>query len=190
VPLSPRLACSPPPAYAQDTEPTPASILAAAPASDWRAIGPADLAGDDPGPDRDGNAREVTIQLLPAAVQPGWVDNIRTLAKAHWWDGTSVYRVVDNWVAQWGDGEDEDRDAKAAARRAAVCAGERVSHALSRPAPTDGRDFVLTPAREEIIVNRWIDSYAVTAFVAGWPIALDDTGGRTAGRCIATVRSA
>ena len=25
------------------------------------------------------------------------------MAKAHWWDGTSVYRVVDNWVAQWGD---------------------------------------------------------------------------------------
>jgi len=34
------------------------------------------------------------------------------LAKAHWWDGTSVYRVVDNWVTQWGDGEDDPKKAK------------------------------------------------------------------------------
>src|SRR5690606_37553001 len=42
----------------------------------------------------------------------GWTQNIRTLAKGHWWDGTSVYRVVDNWDAQWGDGEDDQAKAK------------------------------------------------------------------------------
>jgi peptidylprolyl isomerase len=101
------------PALAQEAEPpTPASIVAAAPALDWRAIDPADLLVMTLAPDRDGNERLVTIQLMPPPFSQGWVGNIRTLAKAHWWDGTSVYRVVDNWVAQWGDGEDEGREAK------------------------------------------------------------------------------
>jgi peptidylprolyl isomerase len=89
---------------------TPASIVAAAPASDWRPIDPADLLVMDLAPDREGRPRRVVIQLMPEPFSRGWVGNIRSLAKAHWWDGTSVYRVVDNWVAQWGDGED---DAKA-----------------------------------------------------------------------------
>jgi len=93
------------PAYAQDAAepPTPGSLVAAAPASDWRAIDPADLLVITLAPDRDGKPREVVIQLLPAPFSQGWVGNVRALAKAHWWDGTSVYRVVDNWVAQWGD---------------------------------------------------------------------------------------
>ena len=49
---------------------------------------------------------------MPPPFSQGWVGNIRTLAKAHWWDGTSVYRVVDNWVAQWGNGEDDPKKAK------------------------------------------------------------------------------
>ena len=93
------------PAVAQDAaEPvTPASVVAAAPASDWRAIDPADLLVMTLAPDRDGRPRTVVVQLMPAPLSQGWVGNVRTLAKAHWWDGTSVYRVVDNWVAQWGD---------------------------------------------------------------------------------------
>lgn len=101
------------PAAAQEAEPpTPASVVAAAPASDWRPIDPADLLVMDLAPDRDGNPRRVIIQLLPPPFSQGWVENVRTLAKAHWWDGTSVYRVVDNWVAQWGDGEDDEAKAK------------------------------------------------------------------------------
>ena len=101
------------PAAAQEAElPTPASIVAAAPASDWRRIDPADLLVMDLTPDRAGKPRRVVIQLLPPPFSQGWVGNIRTLAKAHWWDGTTVYRVVDNWVAQWGDGEDDEAKAK------------------------------------------------------------------------------
>lgn len=90
------------PSQAQDAPepPTPASIVAAAPAEDWRAIDPADLMVMTLAPDRDGNPREVVIQLMPPPFSQGWVENIRTLARAHWWDGTTVYRVVDNWVAQ------------------------------------------------------------------------------------------
>src|SRR6187551_2094361 len=107
------------PALAQDAPepPTPASIVAAAPAADWRAIAPADLLVMTLAPDRDGPSagsgpREVVIQLMPAPFSRGWVGNLRTLARAHWWDGTTVYRVVDNWVAQWGDGEDDEAKAK------------------------------------------------------------------------------
>ncbi len=101
------------PLAAQEAElPTPASIVAEAPASDWRAIDPADLLVMTLAPDANGNPRKVVIQLIPPPFSQGWVDNIRALAKAHWWDGTSVYRVVDNWVAQWGDGEDDEREAK------------------------------------------------------------------------------
>ncbi|HTN15459.1 MAG TPA: peptidylprolyl isomerase [Sphingomonadaceae bacterium] len=82
---------------------TPNSIVAATPAADWIAIDPADLMVMDLAPDRDGNERRVVIQLMSAPFGRGWVGNIRKLAAAHWWDGTSVYRVQDNYVVQWGD---------------------------------------------------------------------------------------
>jgi peptidylprolyl isomerase len=81
------------PAAAQKPSPSPSEPIAA----DWRPI-PDDellvvnLAGD----------RRVVIRLAPAAA-PVHVANIRALARAHWWDATSVYRVQDNYVAQWGD---------------------------------------------------------------------------------------
>ena len=54
-------------------------------------------------PDAKGKARRVVIQLMPPPFSQGWIGNIRKLAAAHWWDGTSVNRVQDNYVAQWGD---------------------------------------------------------------------------------------
>jgi len=92
--------------------PTPASVVAAAQPSEWKVIDPADLLVMDLALDRDGNPRQVVIQLIPPPFSQGWTGNIRALARAHWWDGTSVYRVVDNWVAQWGDGEDDEAKAK------------------------------------------------------------------------------
>ena len=99
------------PATAQEP-PTPASVVAAARAAEWSAIDPADLLVMELAPDAAGQPRTVVIQLLPPPFSQVWAGNIRTLAKAHWWDGTTVYRVVDNWVAQWGDGEDDKAEAK------------------------------------------------------------------------------
>ena len=78
-------------------------VVATASADEWVDIDPADLLVMDLAPDRDGRPRRVVIQLLPRPFSQGWVDNIRTLATAHWWDGTSVNRVQDNYVVQWGD---------------------------------------------------------------------------------------
>ncbi|WP_046347490.1 peptidylprolyl isomerase [Sphingomonas changbaiensis] len=81
----------------------PSEIVAAAPAADWVDIAPNDLLVMQLAPDRDGAGRKVVIQLMPPPFSQPWIANIRTLAKAHWWDGTAVTRVQDNYVAQWGD---------------------------------------------------------------------------------------
>lgn len=87
---------APPPA-------SPGEIANAAPRGEWVAIAPADLLVIDLAPAANGKARRVVVQLMPAPFSAGWVANIRRLAAAHWWDGTSVNRVQDNYVAQWGD---------------------------------------------------------------------------------------
>ena len=172
------LALSAAPLAAQDGSaeaPTPGSIVAAADASEWSAIDPADLLVMELAPGAGGEARQVVIQLVPPPFSEGWTGNIRALARAHWWDGTSVYRVVDNWVAQWGD-VDEAKPLPEGLRE--VPESEYVTPVQRDPAGV--RDFVLTPERAEIVINRFVDSYAVTGFVAGWPVGLDDEGGRTA----------
>jgi cyclophilin family peptidyl-prolyl cis-trans isomerase len=50
--------------------------------------------------------RHVTIRLA-AALAPQHVANIKALIAARWWDGESVYRVQENWVAQWGDASEK-----------------------------------------------------------------------------------
>jgi peptidylprolyl isomerase len=155
--------------------PTPASIVAAAPASHWKRIDPADLLVMDLSPDAAGTPRRVIIQLVPKPFSEGWTGNIRAMAKARWWDATSVYRVVDNWVAQWGD-VDETKPLPEGLRTMAP--GEFVSPVARDPQGI--RDYILTPEREEIVVSPFVDSYAIPAFVAGWPVGLDQQGGATA----------
>ncbi len=107
------------PAAAQEAPegaPSPNEIVAGAPQSEWVAIAPDDLLVMTLAPDRDpgspsgagGNARQVVIQLMPPPFSQGWVENIRTLARAGWYDGTSINRVQDNYVVQWGDPDGED----------------------------------------------------------------------------------
>ncbi|WP_109354637.1 peptidylprolyl isomerase [Sphingorhabdus sp. EL138] len=83
--------------------PSPNAIVDAAPASDWQAIAASDLLVMDLAPDAKGEARRVIIQLMPPPFSQGWIGNIRKLAAAKFWDGTSINRVQDNYVVQWGD---------------------------------------------------------------------------------------
>src|SRR2546423_7446379 len=78
---------------------TPNDIVAGAPASAWRTIPADDLLVMD----LKGGGR-VVIQLAPAFA-PVHVANIRALARADYWNGATVYRVQDNYVAQWGQNE-------------------------------------------------------------------------------------
>ncbi len=160
------------PAHAQDDPPpppTPASVIADAPAGQWRAIDPADLLVIDLAPTANGAPRRVVMQLMAAPWSQGWVGNIRTLARAHWWDGTSVYRVVDNWVAQWGDGEDDKELAKPLPDGLRVVPESEYIHqsdAVAMLADTcsgnaSGRPYTC-------------DNYAPTVlFRDGWPIGSD-----------------
>jgi len=95
------------PVTAEESEqpeyPSPNAIVEAAPASDWLKIAPSDLLVMDLAPDAEGNTRRVVIQLMPPPFSQGWIRNIRKLAASHRWDGTSINRVQDNYVVQWGD---------------------------------------------------------------------------------------
>jgi cyclophilin family peptidyl-prolyl cis-trans isomerase len=97
------IGAAPAPKPASSPIPSPGEIVAAAPARDWSAIAPSDLLVMDLAPDMKGKPRRVVIQLMPPPFSQGWIGNIRKLAAAHWWDGTSVNRVQDNYVVQWGD---------------------------------------------------------------------------------------
>lgn len=90
-------------AQAAATPPAPAEIVAAAPAAEWVTIRPDDLLVVELVPDPAVSRRRVLIQLVPPPFSQGWVANIAALAKARWWDGTSINRVQDNYVVQWGD---------------------------------------------------------------------------------------
>lgn len=97
--------CAALPVSAQEakTYPAPSEIVAAAKAEEWVAIAPSDLLVMELATDSKGKPRRVVIQLIPTPFSQGWVSNIRKLAAAKWWDGTSINRVQDNYVVQWGD---------------------------------------------------------------------------------------
>ena len=133
---------------------TPAQAVAQAPAAAWQPIAAEDLLimrieGD----------RRVVIQLAPAFAMRH-VANIRTLARAHWWDGTSINRVQDNYVVQWGD----------ASERKALPQGMLPTSASDYVTPLRDRRLAITPLGHA-------DAYAPAAgFAGGWPIAMDGDG--------------
>jgi peptidylprolyl isomerase len=75
---------------------TPTDIVAAAPASVWNRISADDLLVMDLK-----NGGRVVVQLAPQFA-PVHVANIKALARANYWSDATVYRVQDNYVAQWG----------------------------------------------------------------------------------------
>ncbi len=171
------LAAAPHAALARAEEPavlSPPEIIAAAPAAQWVAIAPADLLVMDLAPDagsRDfggheagAHVRRVVIHLLPAPFSQGWIGNIRKLAAAHWWDGTSVNRTQDNYVVQWGDPDGDDK-----ARAKPLPAGLIDNGENAYVAPR----FALAPGAEAAPAYG-ADAYAgENRIISGWPIGLD-----------------
>ena len=80
---------------------TPNDIVAQAPASAWKTIAADDLLVVDLA-----NGGRVVVQLAPAFA-PVHVANIKALSRAGYWNGASVYRLQDNYVAQWGLNESD-----------------------------------------------------------------------------------
>jgi peptidylprolyl isomerase len=131
--------------------------VAAAKAEDWVAIAPSDILVMDLAPDSNGKSRRVIIQLMPAPFSQGWVSNIRKLAAAHWWDGTSINRVQDNYVVQWGDATEK----KALPNGLAVVEAKEY---VTPNWPHKNRIFARADGRP--------DAYAgAHGFYVGWPLA-------------------
>lgn len=127
--------------------PTPADIVAAAPASAWKSIPADDLLVLDLA-----NGGRVLIQLAPAFA-PVHVANIKALARGGYWKGASIYRVQDNYVVQWGLNESDK----------AWPAGVNPKPPAEYTRPLKG--LRITPLGSP-------DAYAPAAgFAEGWPIA-------------------
>ncbi len=126
---------------------TPQDVIDAAPAAAWRTIAPGDLLVIT----LDGGKR-VVVQLAPAFA-PVHVANIRKMASSPYWQGAAVYRVQDNYVAQWGLGDKE--------RKPPAGVVERPPHEYWR---------ARAGLRIRPLGSR--DSYAPAAgYARGWPVA-------------------
>ncbi len=151
--------------------PAPSEVVAQAPATDWRAIPADEIMVMDLAPDAAGRPRRVVIQLMPAPFSQGWIGNIRQLTAAHWWDGTAVTRVQDNYVAQWGDAS----GAKPFPPGLRAVPARDYETALGRTFIANGtirragsRDFIGR------VVTEGRDAYAPLTFIwRGWPIAAE-----------------
>jgi peptidylprolyl isomerase len=132
---------------------TPSDIIAGAPASDWKTIDPDDLLVMDLG-----NGGRVVLQLAPEFA-PVHVANIKALARGNYWNGATIYRVQDNYVAQWGLNESDKP----------WPSGVTPKPPAEYTRPHQG--LTVTPLG-------YADPYAPGAgFVNGWPVAYSPTDG-------------
>jgi len=133
--------------------PTPGDIVAAAPASAWRTIAPDNLMVMDLA-----NGGRIVVQLAPEFA-PVHVDNIKALARGNYWDGATIYRLQDNYVAQWGLNEsDKPWPAGVTAKPPA--------------------EYTRTLKGLKIKPLGYPDDYAPAAgFWNGWPVAYSPTAG-------------
>lgn len=88
-------------------------ILEQSPAGDWRRIEPDDTIYLELASGR------VIIELTDD-FSPQHAENVRALARAHYWDGAFITRVQDNYVVQWGRAEDDPHDLGSAQREIAA----------------------------------------------------------------------
>jgi peptidylprolyl isomerase len=133
--------------------PTPNDIIAGAPASAWKSISADDLLIIDLA-----NGGRVVVQLAPAFA-PVHVANIKALARSGYWKGASVYRLQDNYVAQWGLNEsDKPWPAGVVAKPPA--------------------EYTRTLKGVTVKPLGYADPYApATGFADGWPVAYSPKAG-------------
>jgi peptidylprolyl isomerase len=128
--------------------PSMADILAASPASDWRALDPQDTVYMQLPRGR------VIIELAPTFA-PHHTANVKTLIREGYFDGLAIIRVQDDYVVQWADPDQ---------KRSVGAASATLKAEFDRPYD-DATPF--TPSLDA-------DTYApVTGFTDGFPAARD-----------------
>ena len=137
--------------------PTQASVLAASSPADWRLLDPENTLYMELASGR------VVIELAPAFA-PNHAANVKALVREGYFDGLTINRVQDNYVAQWGDANE------GAAKRPIKQAKANLPGEFDRAM---GRDVPFTPSPDG-------DVYAAEAgWSMGFPAARDPKSGRT-----------
>lgn len=135
-------------------------------ATDWRTPDPDNLLYLDLA------AGRVVIELAPQFA-PAHVANIRTLAHEHYWDGLSINRSQDNFVVQWGDPAEDDKDRKSLGTAKAHLPAEFTRRSA-------GLAFTQLPDRDG-----WAPQ---VGFIDGFPAGRDPKSGMTwMAHCYGTV---
>ncbi len=142
----------------------PSEIVARSAPADWREIAAENLLVMELG---DGG--RVLIELAPEFA-PVHVANVRRFARSGWWNGATIYRMQDNYVAQWGNGDAEVPLPDGVVRRP--------------PA-----EYERSIAGLDLRLLGYPDSYApVAGHADGWPIGWDpDRGMAWLAHCYASV---
>ncbi|MEP5938174.1 MAG: peptidylprolyl isomerase [Erythrobacter sp.] len=163
---------------APEGPPSPGQIVDAASSEEWVTISAEDLLVMTLAPDAEEDPREVVIQLMPAPFSQGWVENIRTFARAQWYDGISVNRVQDNYVVQWGDPNYDNPEADGEVKllpEGLKVMGEddyasdyEIKYLMERNKPTE---VVIEPPFVRI---KGDENYGESAFSLGWPVVISD----------------
>ncbi|MGI4747554.1 MAG: peptidylprolyl isomerase [Janthinobacterium lividum] len=130
---------------------TPQQIVDAAPSDAWQPVPPENLLVMDLD-----SGQRIVLQLAPEFA-PIHVANIRSLARAHWWDGAGIVRVQDNYVVQW----------------ARMPEGQALPKGIDPHPPAEydrpSKGLALRPLG-------YPDSYVPhIGYVDGWPVASDGT---------------
>jgi len=154
-------------------------ILDATQPDDWRALDPANTLYLDLASGR------VVIELAPGFA-PAHVANIRTLAKEGYWNGLSINRSQDNFVVQWGDGEEDEKKRKplGSAKTKLPAEFERASKGVKFDrladsdgwAPQVGFSGGLPAARDPQAGKAWL-AHCYGAIGAGRDVAADSSNG-------------
>ncbi|HEX6374289.1 MAG TPA: peptidylprolyl isomerase [Allosphingosinicella sp.] len=134
--------------------PDPNQVVQSAPAEAWRPVDPANLLVIDL---KEGG--RILVELAPEFA-PVHIANVRAFARAGWWNNAAIYRVQDNYVAQWGNG-----DAKT----------DLPAGVVRRPPAEYHRDMAGLPLRP----LGFPDSYApMVGHADSWPVGYDPEEGR------------
>ena len=134
-------------------------VLDASKPSDWRALDPRDTLYLDLA------AGRVVIELAPSYA-PLHAENLRTMAREHYFDGLAILRVQDGFVTQWGDPDAEDKDKARAVGKASRTLAPEFERAVANDLP-----FTKLPDG---------DVYAPeVGFSDGLPVARDAKAGKT-----------
>jgi peptidylprolyl isomerase len=134
--------------------PDPTETVSQAPASAWLRVDPSNLLVIDL---QEGG--RIVVELAPDFA-PVHVANIRAFARAGWWDAASIYRVQDNYVAQWGNNDG----------KSGLPEGVTASPPAEYDRPLKGLD---------VRPLGYPDSYAPeVGHAGGWPIGYDRSAKR------------